>query len=136
VTNLARHEGRRFEVEDRFDDVADLARAIERRLGRIGETSCMVRSITGVPSTSIVLVGSGTRREIPGGGGFKVRRRAGGGVGEGLQMTRRALRVPKITRLLVLGHHFERLVREGKVKARITWAIYLRSNRQRFAATE
>lgn len=25
-------------------------------------------------------------------------------------------RVPKITRLLVLGHHFERLVREGKVK--------------------
>ncbi len=27
-----------------------------------------------------------------------------------------ASRVPKITRLLVLGHHFERLVREGAVK--------------------
>src|SRR5437899_1608385 len=49
---------------------------------RIGETSCMVPPITGVPST-IVLVGGGTRREIPGGGAFKVRGRAGGGVGEG-----------------------------------------------------
>ena len=36
---------------------------------RIGETSCMVRPMTGVPSTSILLVSGGTRREIPGGGG-------------------------------------------------------------------
>src|SRR2546428_578606 len=49
---------------------------------RIGETSCVVPPITGVPST-IVLVGGGTRREIPGGGAFKVRRRAGGGASGG-----------------------------------------------------
>lgn len=70
----------------------DLRRAVPRAdivaRGRIGETSCIVRPIKG-PSVNLgVDVGWGTWTGNPGCGGFKVRRRPGGGVGEGPQSGR------------------------------------------------